>query len=256
MRALSPFLLLDYHAPFVYPPTPFVRGLAQHPHRGIETVTVVFEGTLAHHDRMGTRGIIEPGDVQWMAAGSGILHQEYHEATFARAGGVLHMLQVWVNVPAAHKMKPPTYQGLEARAIPSVSLAHDGGSVRVIAGAFDGVVGAARTVTPVGMLDVHLEVGATLALDFDAGHNVAILVIVGSICIDADRFAKSGDFVIFGRGGRTIAIGARSAATHVLVLSGAPIDEPLVRDGPFVMNTDREIREAYADLKAARFGRP
>ncbi len=254
-RSVGPFLLLDHHAPFAYPPTPFERGLDPHPHRGFETVTVVFEGTLAHRDSAGARGTIGPGDVQWMTAGRGILHREYHDPSFALSGGRLHMLQLWVNLPAAQKMTEPRYQALRSHAIPTVTLPDGRGTVRVIAGAFAGIAGAATTATPVVVLDAVLADGCVLPVDVEPAHAAAVLVIGGHASIDGGCIAESGDFVILDRTERKIAIEARSPRTHVFVITGEPIDEPLVARGPYFMNTEDELRLAYADQRAGGFGR-
>lgn len=252
VREASPFLLVDHHAPFLYPPTTFVRGLPFHPHRGIETVTFVFAGRLTHRDRSGAGGIIGPGDVQWTTAGSGIVHHESHEGTFARAGGTLHMLQVWINLPAARKMIAPRERLIAAHAIPIVPLGGDGGFVRVIAGAFAGVTGPAETHVPLDFFDLVLDRGARVPLEIAATHNVMLLVVAGSVRIDAENSAACGDFARFRREPGAIEIEALDPATRVIVLAGEPIDEPLVRDGPFVMNDDAEIRQAYDDFKDVR----
>ncbi len=252
-RKLSPFLLLDYQAPFVYPPTPYRRGVGAHPHRGFETVTLAFEGRIAHLDSTGMGGVIGPGDVQWMTAGRGILHREYHETEFARAGGRLHMAQVWVNLPAAHKMGEPRYQLLESREIAEVALPDHLGSVRVIAGEFAGVRGPAHTVTKVGMFEIRLNEGGRFSLEIDPRHTLAMLVMDGEVRI-GDRACVRGDFVLFDHAGPGIVLKSLAPSTHLLTLSGEPIDEPLLQDGPFVMNTAREIRTAYADFRAGHFG--
>ncbi len=255
VRTLSPFLLLDYHAPFAYPPTQNLRrGVGPHPHRGFETVSIAFEGSIAHHDSTGAGGIIRPGDVQWMTAGSGILHKEYHEESFARAGGRMHMLQLWVNLPAAHKMDAPGYQLLEAGAIPTVALAGGAGTVRVIAGEHAGVRGAARTHTPIDLFDVRLGAGACADFAFGAGHNTAILVLHGGLAFGDGHAAKAGDFVVLGHEGREVALEADADGAHVMIFSGEPIDEPIAQYGPFVMNTEAEIRQAVGDFGAGRFG--
>ncbi len=252
-RKLSPFLLLDYQAPFVYPPTQHRRGVGAHPHRGFETVTLAFEGSIAHHDSTGAGGVIGPGDVQWMTAGRGILHREYHERAFARAGGRLHMAQVWINLPAAKKMCEPRYQLLEAGSIGHAILPDDAGTVRVVAGEYAGVRGAAHTATPVGMLEVRLRLGGRFQLEIEATHDLTLLVMEGAVASGERVFAR-GDFVVFDHGGPMIALESRAPSTHLLVLSGEPIDEPLLQDGPFAMNTEREIRRAYADYRAGAFG--
>lgn len=255
VRKLSPFLLLDYHAPYDYKPTTNLRrGVGPHPHRGFETVTIALEGSVAHHDSTGAGGIIGPGDVQWMTAAAGILHEEYHEADFARAGGRMHMMQIWVNLPAASKMVAPGYQLLEAKAIGVATLPNDGGTVRVIAGTYDGVAGAAQTHTSLDMLDVTLNEGGRLQLDVDQRRNAAVLVLSGKITIDGEKAASAKDFVVFSHQGRDIVIESVAPDTRLMVLTGDPIDDPVVQYGPFVMNTEDEIRTAITDFNAGRFG--
>jgi redox-sensitive bicupin YhaK (pirin superfamily) len=254
VRKLSPFVLLDYHAPFVYEPTTNLRrGVGPHPHRGFETVTVAFEGSVAHHDSTGAGGVIGPGDVQWMTAGAGILHREYHEERFARAGGRLHLMQIWVNLPAADKLAAPGYQHLERSNIGVVTLPNGGGTLRVIAGEHAGVKGAARTFTPIDMFDARLNAGGRLDLGFQPQHNTAILVMNGNVVVNGER-AATHDFVVFGHQGEQIAIEALTAGVHLMVLSGEPIDEPVAQYGPFVMNTERELRQAVSDFNRGLFG--
>ncbi len=254
-RRLSPFVLLDYHAPRVYPPTENMRrGVGPHPHRGFETVTIALEGSVAHHDSTGAGGVIGPGDVQWMTAGAGILHKEYHEARFARAGGIMHMLQLWVNIPAKAKMTAPTYQLLASDAMGLARLPDHGGIVRVLAGSYASASGPARTFTPMDILDVRLNAGGSVTLDRDPAWNIAILVMKGSVRIDGGREAKAGDFAVFANDGRATTFAALAPETHCMVLAGEPIDEPIVQYGPFVMNTENEIRDAIADYNAGRFG--
>jgi len=255
VRKLSPFVLIDYHAPFLYPPTTNARrGVGPHPHRGFETVTVAFDGSVAHHDSTGAGGIIGPGDVQWMTAGAGILHKEYHEQGFARAGGRLHLMQIWLNLPAALKMTAPAYQPLERDAIAVVALPDNAGSVRVIAGRYAGVAGAARTFTPIDMLEVRLRAKGCLELDLPLHHNTAVLVMNGSVAINTERTAHANDFVLFGHAGKTIAIQSATDDAHLMVLSGEPIDEPVAQYGPFVMNTEAELRTAVSDYNRGLFG--
>jgi redox-sensitive bicupin YhaK (pirin superfamily) len=255
VRTLSPFVLIDYHAPFVYPPTTNMRrGVGPHPHRGFETVTVAFDGSVAHHDSAGAGGIIGPGDVQWMTAGAGILHKEYHEQRFARAGGRLHLMQIWVNLPAAVKMATPGYQLLERDAIAVVALPDNGGSVRVIAGRYAGVAGAARTFTPIDLLEVRLRAKGRVKLDLPPQHNTAVLVMNGSVAINGERTVHANDFVLFGHEGKKIALESAADDTHLMVLSGEPIDEPVAQYGPFVMNTEAELRTAVSDYHRGLFG--
>lgn len=255
VRKLDPFLLIDYHPPYTYPPSgDHLRGVGSHPHRGFETVTLAFEGSVAHHDSTGGGGVIGPGDVQWMTAASGILHKEYHEAGFARAGGVFHMAQLWVNLPAAHKMGPPRYHAITAERIGRVALPGGAGEVRVVAGAHDGVVGPAETFSPIAMFDVGLNPGGEAPFAFPAAENVAVLVMAGEITINGGPTARADQLVLFANEGERFTVAAASAA-RLLLLAGEPIGEPIVQYGPFVMNTEREIADAIADFNAGKFGR-
>ncbi|HTE54951.1 MAG TPA: pirin family protein [Kofleriaceae bacterium] len=252
-RKLSPFLLLDYHPPHDYAPTSGRRGVGVHPHRGFETVTLAWQGSVAHHDSAGGGGVIGPGDVQWMTAASGILHKEYHEERYARSGGPFQMAQLWVNLPAAHKMASPRYQGISSGQIGVATLPDGAGQVRVVAGEYRGVRGPARTFTPVEVYDARLAPGGALDLWFPARNNAAVLVMKGDLAIHGSTAAREGDLVLFANRGEHIAIEARSEA-HLLVLSGEPIDEPVVQYGPFVMNSQREIVQAIDDLGRGVFG--
>jgi redox-sensitive bicupin YhaK (pirin superfamily) len=253
VRELSPFLLLDYHPAYDYAPTNHRRGVGVHPHRGFETVTLAWQGSVAHHDSAGGGGIIGPGDVQWMTAASGILHKEYHEESYGKRGGAFQMAQLWVNLPRAHKMAPPRYQPLLAAQMGIVDLDDGAGSVRVVAGEYRGVKGPARTFSPIDVFDARLNAGGTLELSFPARHNAALLVMQGAVTINGATEASVDDFVLFENDGERIAVEA-SAEAQLLVLSGEPIDEPVVQYGPFVMNTKREIEEAIADFNRGRFG--
>lgn len=254
VRKLSPFLLIDYHPPYDYPPTDNKRrGVGPHPHRGFETVTIAFEGAVAHEDSAGNSGVIEPGDVQWMTAGAGILHREYHEENFGRRGGRLHMAQLWINLPKVHKLAPAGYQAIEAEQISAVNIPNAAGMVRVIAGEYQGVKGPAKTFTPIHMFDVRLMRKGRLEFSFPAHHNVALLVMDGNLAIHGKTKAATNDLVLFANGGEQINILAEEDA-HVLVLGGLPIDEPVVQYGPFVMNTEREIQEAIAEFNGGKFG--
>ena len=250
-RRLSPFLLLDYAEPHEFPATENERrGVGPHPHRGFETVTIAFQGSVAHHDSTGKGGVIGPGDVQWMTAASGILHREYHEAAWARKGGTMQMAQIWVNLPRAHKMTTPGYQAITSDRIGVAKLPH--GRVRVIAGEYQGVRGPAKTFTPVSMFDVSLDAGGRADFAFPARHNLAILVMQGEVAIH-DEAVRTNDFVLFANEGEAVAVEARSDA-RLLVLAGEPIDEPVVSYGPFVMSTEGEIRQAMLDFQAGKFG--
>jgi redox-sensitive bicupin YhaK (pirin superfamily) len=254
LRKLDPFLLLDYHPTYTYGPATRPRGVGVHPHRGFETVTLAWQGSVAHHDSTGAGGVIGPGDVQWMTAASGILHKEYHEAEWARQGGPLQMAQLWVNLPKAHKMDPPGYQAILAKEMGQVKLPEDGGHVRILAGEFQGVRGPARTHTPMSVFDVLLDAGGKIDLDFPATHNVGLLVMKGDVTLNGSQGATRHDFVVFENEGERIGVEAGPAA-QLLVLAGEPIGEPVVQYGPFVMNTEREIQQAFADFNGGKFGR-
>ncbi|QIO88378.1 quercetin 2, 3-dioxygenase ' [Stenotrophomonas rhizophila] len=251
---LSPFLLLDYAGPYRFEPTDQRRGVGQHPHRGFETVTIVYEGELEHHDSTGAGGHIGAGDVQWMTAGAGILHEEYHASSFARSGGTLDMVQLWVNLPAADKMATPGYQTLLDRDIPRIALPDGAGTVRVIAGSFEGHAGPARTFTPMDVWDLRLKQGHQTLLEVAAGRTLALVVLKGSVTVNDQQVAHEAQLVILDRDGRGVSIVADTDAT-VLLLSGEPINEPIVGHGPFVMNTDAEIAQAMRDFNSGRFGR-
>ncbi|MGE0239741.1 MAG: pirin family protein [Parvibaculaceae bacterium] len=250
---MSPFLLLDYAGPADFSPAEAPRGVGQHPHRGFETVTIVYQGEVEHRDSTGQGGLIGPGDVQWMTAAAGILHEEFHSRDFTRKGGALEMIQLWVNLPAKDKMAAPGYQTLLARDIPEIALAGHAGSLRVIAGAYAGHQGPARTFTPIDIWDVRLMHGKRTTLDFPAGRTVGLVVLSGSLRVNDAQNAGPAQFVLFDREAGTVALEALSDA-KILVLSGEPIDEAVVMHGPFVMNTPDEIRAAMADFQAGRFG--
>jgi quercetin 2,3-dioxygenase len=252
-RKLSPFLLLDYGAPEEFPPTANARrGVGPHPHRGFETVTIAFQGSVAHHDSTGKGGVIGPGDVQWMTAASGILHREYHEESFARRGGTMQMAQIWVNLPRAHKMDPPGYQTITADRIGAANLPNGAGTVRVIAGEHLGVRGPAKTFTPVTMLDIRLLQEGRADIDVPARHNAALLVMKGEVAVSGET-ASENELVVFANAGERIVVEAKSEA-QLLLLAGEPIEEPIVSYGPFVMNTEGEIRQAMVDFQAGKFG--
>lgn len=253
VRKLDPFLLLDYHPTYSYAPATRPRGVGVHPHRGFETVTLAWQGSVQHHDSSGGGGIIGPGDVQWMTAASGVLHKEYHEVSYARRGGPFQMAQLWVNLPRAHKMDPPRYQALVANEMGIATLANGSGSVRVIAGEFQGVRGPAKTFSPIHVLDVRLNASGRVELPFPARQNTSVLVMKGDITINGATTAGTHDFVIFENVGERIVIEA-SSEVQLLVLSGEPLGEPVVQYGPFVMSSEREIAQAFADLESGKFG--
>ena len=250
---VSPFLLLDYAAPFDFPPTDERKGVDEHPHKGFETVTIVFDGEVEHRDSSGNSGKIGPGDVQWMTAGSGLVHEEKHSAEFARNGGKFHMIQLWVNLPAKDKEAAPGYQTLLKSDIPTVELPNAAGTLRVIAGEFDGAKGPARTFTPVNLWDIHLRAGGKTILAVPEGHTTALLTLSGEVTINGSEVASGSELAIFERNGSEIAVEAIGDAAIVL-LSGEPINEPVVAYGPFVMNTKEEIEQAIRDFQAGKMG--
>ncbi|MEO6808896.1 MAG: pirin family protein [Isosphaeraceae bacterium] len=251
-EALSPFLLLDYAGPAEFAPSDEPRGVGEHPHRGFETVTIVYQGELEHRDSAGNHGKIGPGDVQWMTAASGIIHEEWHEQEFTKRGGVLEMVQLWVNLPAKDKASPPRYQELLDRTIPVVDL--DGlGAVRVIAGEFRGATGPARTFTPVSVLDVQLKAGSRLVLDLPDGQTALLCVLNGQLSINGSATASTAKLAILDREGDQVVLETQGGA-RLLALTGEPIHEPVVSHGPFVMNTREEIRQAVEDYRAGRMG--
>jgi redox-sensitive bicupin YhaK (pirin superfamily) len=250
--AISPFLLFDYAGPHRFGPAETQRGVGQHPHRGFETVTIVYDGEVSHRDSAGNGGTIGPGDVQWMTAGGGILHEEFHSASFSKAGGPFRMVQLWVNLPAKDKMSPPGYQAITAADIPVVPVA--GGMARIIAGELHGIRGPARTFTPVNLWDIRLDRAADLRLGLPAGHNAMVAVLSGQVLINGEQAAGEAEIVRFEREGSDVTIHADQDAI-LLVLTGEPINEPVVGYGPFVMNSDAEIRQAAQDFNSGRFGK-
>ncbi|HTO79043.1 MAG TPA: pirin family protein [Methylocystis sp.] len=252
-QSASPFLLLDYAAPRRFEPTTHGRGVGEHPHRGFETVTIVYAGELAHRDSTGAGGVIGPGDVQWMTAGAGVLHEEFHSAAFAKSGGEMEMAQLWVNLPARDKSAKPRYQTLSRAEIPTVELPDAAGAVRVIAGAYAGVKGPAQSFTELNVLDVRLASGKSAVFPIPDGHTVTILLRRGAVALGDGARLRPGQLAVLNREGGPVAIAAEPSS-ELLLLTGAPIEEPIAAYGPFVMNTEAEIREALADFRAGRFG--
>ena len=250
---LSPFLLLDYAGPAEFAPSGRPRGVGEHPHRGFETVTIVYQGEVEHRDTAGNGGRIGPGDVQWMTAAGGLMHEEFHSQRFTREGGTMEMAQLWVNLPAKDKMSAPHYQAIVANDIPDVALPDDAGRVRVIAGEFDAHRGPARTFTPVDVYDVSLHAGKSATFRLTDGHTTALALLRGAIRVNGTHETSAPSVVRFEREGGEIRVEATQDATF-LVLAGAPIDEPIAGHGPFVMNTREEIMTAIRDLQQGRFG--
>ncbi|MHC8345092.1 pirin family protein [Pseudomonas sp. RT6P73] len=253
-KHISPFLLLDHAGPAEFTPTTERRGVGQHPHRGFETVTIVYKGELEHRDSTGSGGKIGPGDVQWMTAASGILHEEFHSEGFAKTGGTLEMVQLWVNLPARDKMADAGYQTILDGDIPSIPLKDKAGSLRLIAGEFEGHTGPARTFTPIDVWDLRLNGGKSLTLDLHEGRNTALVVLRGTVQVNGQELVREGQLALFERDGHQLSLEANNDAV-VLLLSGEPIDEPIVGHGPFVMNSEQEIHQAFADFQSGRFGR-
>lgn len=257
----SPFLMLDYGGPTRFEPTTARRGVGAHPHRGFETVTIVYAGEVSHRDSTGAGGTIGPGDVQWMTAAAGIVHEEFHSPAYARQGGPFEMVQLWVNLPARHKMAPAAYQGIEAAQTPTVALPDGAGTVRLIAGDYGGAQGPARTCTPMQVWDVQLRAGHSVTLPAADGHTTVPLVLRGRVqALNATQTGVEAveggeaDLLVFSRAGSGVTLHALTDTT-LLWLSGEPIDEPVVGYGPFVMNTPQEIQQAFADFRAGKMGR-
>lgn len=251
---VSPFLLLDYAAPYEFPPSDERLGVDEHPHKGFETVTIVFEGELEHRDSAGNSGKIGRGDVQWMTAGAGIVHEEKHSAEFDRNGGKFHMIQLWVNLPAKDKSARPGYQTLLKSDIPTVELAEGTGTLRVIAGEFKGTKGPANTFTSVNLWDIRLNSGSRAPLNVPEGFTTAVLVLSGEVKVNGSETVGESELAIFDRDGSDIQLEA-SADTHLVLLSALPIDEPVVAYGPFVMNTKEEITHAIHEYQTGKMGR-
>lgn len=251
-RHISPFLLLDYAGPHYFEPTEARRGVGEHPHRGFETVTIVYDGEVEHRDSAGNGGIIGPGDVQWMTAAGGIVHEEYHSPAFAKTGGPFRMVQLWVNLPAKDKLAPSGYQAITSADIPVVDLPEGAGTARIIAGELNGSKGPAKTFTPINVWDVRLNRDADLTLDLPEGHIALLVVLSGHVTINGNQEAGEAEAVLLGREGSAAAVHA-DGDTVVLVLTGEPIDEPIVGYGPFVMNSEAEIRQAIDDYNSGRF---
>ncbi|PHR12663.1 MAG: short-chain dehydrogenase [Aequorivita sp.] len=250
---MDPFIMMDYNSKFYFPPTDKPRGVGVHPHRGFETVTIAYKGSVAHHDSAGNSGVIAEGDVQWMTAASGILHKEYHEKNFSKAGGDFQMVQLWINLPAKDKMSAPKYQGLTNAEMKKVQLPNNAGIVEVIAGEFNGEKGPAFTFTPVHMLNAKLNKGGNATFSFPETFNTVILVVEGNIKVNNSEEIKTDGLGLFENEGDTFTIEALDN-TVVLVLSGEPIKEPIAAQGPFVMNTRAELIQAISDFNMGKFG--
>ena len=251
-KRMSPFFLMDYGAKVEFNPTDTPRGVGVHPHRGFETVTIAYHGRVAHHDSAGNSGIIGEGDVQWMTAGSGLLHKEYHEKEFSKKGGPFQMVQLWVNLPAKNKMTPPKYQEISQAMMGKYELPGSTGVVEIIAGEYKGIKGPASTFTPMHVYNARLKKGANIEINFPADYNTGLLVAEGSATINGTN-APADHFVLFQNDGELIQIEATENCI-LLILSGKPINEPIAQYGPFLMNTWEELEQALEDVNAGKFG--
>lgn len=253
MQRMNPFIMMDYNSKFNFAPSDIPKGVGVHPHRGFETVTIAYQGKVAHHDSSGGGGIISEGDVQWMTAASGVLHKEYHEENFSKSGGLFQMVQLWVNLPAKDKMSSPKYQALSNKNISKYILPNNGGEIEVIAGDYKDLKGSASTFTPIHLLNAKLKSGNSADFSFPADFNTALLVIEGNIKVNDTVDVPTDHFALFANKGESFTINA-SIDAIVLILSGQPINEPIVAQGPFVMNTRDELVQAYADYRDGKFG--
>lgn len=250
---MSPFFLMDYGAPHFFPPTETPRGVGVHPHRGFETVTIAYKGSVAHHDSAGNSGVIYEGDVQWMTAGSGVLHKEYHEENYARKGGTMQMVQLWVNLPAKDKMTQPKYQAIEHKDIPVYNFDDNNGYIELIAGDYKGIKGSASTFTPMNLWNCRGKKDSVMTLELPKDYNTGMVIIEGSVTINNSQKAEQNHFVLFNNDGTDITIKGEEDFI-CLLLSGEPINETLVPYGPFVMNTKEQIIQAYEDFRSGKFG--
>lgn len=254
LTRFSPFILLDYNQPHYFEPSEARRGVGAHPHRGFETVTIAYDGKVEHHDNSGNHGVIGPGDVQWMTAGSGVLHKEYHEEQFSKDGGMLHMIQLWVNLPSKYKMTKPKYQPITKENISVYKLANHEGEIKVIAGEVKGVKGPASTFSKMNIYNVYLKNHGKVILNEPSEFNTGILIINGEMKINNDSIYKENDFILFDNVEGEIILESVSEDSLAIVLSGEPLNEPVIAHGPFVMNTESEIIKAYEDYNSGKFG--
>ena len=252
-RVVDPFLMLDFAGPRHFAGTDHPRGVGEHPHRGFETVTIMYEGAVAHRDSAGNAGVIGPGDVQWMTAASGVVHEELHEAKWAKQGGMFQAIQLWVNLPQHEKMSAPRYQTLLNGEIPSISLNGGAATLRVIAGAFQGKKGPARTFTPVELYDLQARAGVRVELALPEGHNTSVFVLKGHIAVNVAAPGREAELIVLKREGSLVSVEAKEDS-RLLIMSGKPLEEPIARYGPFVMNTKAEIVQAVEDYQAGRMG--
>lgn len=252
-KDMSPFLLLDYAGPAEFPPSDEIRGVGEHPHRGFETVTIVYAGEVEHRDSAGGGGLIGPGDVQWMTAASGLVHEEMHGKEFAKKGGLFEMVQLWVNLPKKDKMAEPRYQGLKDASIPRVQLG-DAGTLRVIAGEYEGQKGPAKTFTPINLWDIRMNKGTTRTFKVTEGHSVSVFVLSGSVSIDGSKPIVEAEIAVLTREGDEFTLSV-TQDSKILLMSGEPINEPIIGYGPFVMTSQADIHQAFLDFEAGKMGR-
>lgn len=253
-QVISPFLLLDYAAPYHFDPTTVQQGVGSHPHRGFETVTIAYQGGVTHKDSGGGGGTIQAGDVQWMTAGAGVVHEEFHSPDFARNGGLFEMVQLWVNLPAKDKMTTPRYQALTATDIPRIEMDEGEGHIRVIAGEFDGHHGPAHTFSPVNVWDGELKADYETMLQIPAGHNALLVLLSGELVVNAGPKVLDSSIVIFAQDNDPIIQIQTYQDSKFVVLTGEPLKEPIQGYGPFVMNTKEEIVQAFQDFNQGKFG--
>ncbi len=253
MQRMNPFILLDYNAKYYFGPTDKPRGVDVHPHRGFETVTIVYDGAVQHLDSAGGGGIIRKGDVQWMTTASGVLHKEFHEKEWSKKGGDFHIVQLWVNLPAKYKMSAPKYQGIENKNISKHILDNNSGVIEIIAGEYNQTKGVASTFTPLHLMNAYLNKNGVATFDFPNHYSTAFLVISGKVKLNKEQEIFENNFVLLSNSGNTFEIEATEDAT-VLVLSGEPINEPIAAHGPFVMNTRAELLQAFNDFNQGKFG--
>ncbi|CAN5669327.1 pirin family protein [soil metagenome] len=259
-KEVSPFLLMDYAGPVEFPPTTQSLGVGEHPHRGFETVTIVYSGEVEHRDSAGGGGKIGPGDIQWMTAASGLVHEEKHGREFAKNGGLFETIQLWVNLPAKDKMTKPRYQTIQDATVPRVELANGVGSVRVIAGSFSeqageaSATGPAKTFSPINLWDVRLNAGRSVDLRAPKGYTSLVFVLDGDVKLASGETISSTELAVLDRDAEDYALLAVGRDAKILVLSGEPLNEPIAAYGPFVMNTQAEIRQAMIDYEAGKMG--
>lgn len=251
-QKLSPFLLLDYAGPREFPPTTARLGVGEHPHRGFETVTIVYSGEVEHRDSSGGGGKIGPGDVQWMTAASGLVHEEFHGREFAAKGGKFEVVQLWVNLPARDKMTAPGYQAITRERIPVTEVGQGAGTARIIAGELAGVKGPARTFTPVHVFDLQLSSNGPFSLPLPDGYTSALIVLEGTLMSDG-KPVRAAEMGIYSSAGESVHFDGADNV-RALLLCGEPINEPIVGHGPFVMNTQKEIYQAMMDYQSGKMG--